>query len=290
VRHRVEFAFVLATTLILAAASINKWLSERPRPDAAKQEASEAAEYDKWLDEMFPAGNWGPQAVCDDLEPGDPTGPASFQPNECLQLDRDSERLERFSRAGQLMAMVRGQQPWDGRDHLRAAEARRILEHIDGICPEHADEVFNLGLYESGYMDRYLRGDWRLYQPRGESCPVGWDRTDRGCYSRHACDPDEDANCIPTSCSYWQIRGIYRGRPSCATAIREDDVSVQWVCDWVEDNWPNVAAYNAGHAGSRAGRAQPYANRVYIGVELLRGRGDLDEWTMRNRRFVHEAE
>lgn len=222
--------------------------------------------------------SWGLSGQCEELQ-----YPESIMPED------DILRLARYNRAGQLIALVRGRQPWDGRDHQRAAEAQRILGAIDAACPEWADEVFNLGLYESGYLQHGLRGDWRKWKRKSEDemCPDGWERTARGCYDRDSCEPEITENCIPTSCSYWQIRDIYRGRPTCSELVYNIDAGIEWACDWVASNWPNVAAYNAGHGGSRAGRAQPYANRVFIGVELLRGRGDINEWTFENRRFIH---
>jgi hypothetical protein len=211
---------------------------------------------------------------------------------ESIISEDDMHRLARYDRAGQLLALVRGRQLNDGHDHERAAEARRILEPIDAVCPEWSNEVFVIGLHESLYLQRGLRGDWRKWKhkPEDGTCPDGWESTARGCYTQDRCDPDVNENCIPTSCSYWQIRDIYRGRPTCSELIYDIDVGIEWACNWVASNWPNVAAYNAGHGGARAGRAQPYANRVYIGIELLRGRGDINEWTFENRRFVHGNE
>lgn len=206
---------------------------------------------------------------------------------ECIASDTQLERQERINRAGQLLALVRGQQINSGHDHEYAAEAAPILEAIDDVCPEWSNEVFNLGLYESGYLDRYRHGDYRRRLSSTSECPAGWINTSRGCYSRIACEPGSQ-NCVPTSCSYWQIRSIYPGRPSCTEIVRNEDVAIEWACDWVSNNWPNVAAYNAGPAGARLGRAQPYANRVYIGVELLSGRGDLSNWHFSRRRFIHD--
>jgi len=209
------------------------------------------------------------------------------KPIESLEDLQIIARRERYSRAGQLLAMIRDQNRWDNYSHLRAGEAQRILENIEDVCPDMASEVFSLGLYESGYVDHNQRGDWRLYQPRSNNCPDDWQQTDRGCYSQHSCEPGKDYRCSPTSCSYWQIRSIYRSRPNCQASIDDNNMSIQWVCEWLTDNWPNVAAYNAGRAGSRQGRSQAYANRVYTGIELLEGQGNLDEWTYSNRRFVH---
>lgn len=230
-----------------------------------------------------------PELILTPTEIFDQTGHCEEQVLESTASENDLAQLARYDRAGQLMALARGYQPHDGRDHQRAAEARRILGAIDAVCPEWADEVFNLGLYESGYLRHSLRGDWRRWKRKSEdeSCPDGWESTARGCYTRNSCDPDTIENCIPTSCSYWQIRDIYRGRPTCSELVYNIDTGIEWACDWVSSNWPNIAAYNAGHGGSRAGRSQPYANRVFIGVELLRGRGDINEWTFENRRFVH---
>jgi hypothetical protein len=208
--------------------------------------------------------------------------------NECLMNQTNLSLRERIYRAGRLLLMVRNQNQISSQGQKTQLDAELVYSQIMNVCPEFTDEVYILGLVESGYSDRFLFGDWRISVPTDEICPSGWLETSVGCFSRTQCSLNNDKFCAPTSCGYWQIRTVYPGRPTCNELVQQPETGIRWVCDWVKQNWPNAAAYNAGVGGARSGLGQPYANRVYTALELLRGEGNIEKWQYREQRFVYE--
>lgn len=216
---------------------------------------------------------------------------------ECEETNGYILRQAHINRAAQLLAMARGIDFIEPKSYELFDEAEQIMMQIGNRCSRWTDEIYVLGLFESGYSQRYLQGDHREYIRRHHlvhhECPDGWIDNGHGCFSPYRCETDINIECVPTSCGYWQIRTIFENRPSCNQLVDNTEISIDFVCDWLDDNYPNIAAYNAGNAGAREGRGQAYSNRVFIALELLRGRANMTHWRYNSdsgqrRNFVHE--
>ena len=145
----------------------------------------------------------------------------------------------------------------------RVSEITNILVQE---CPDYALDIYLIGVPESYNWNRnHYEGDYRIYYDSDESCEncEGGTR-----YSEGECDPDSDSNCTATSCGPFHIRHIYPSRNFSCEELKNERFSVQWMCDWMSDYYPNIAGHNGGVMGSRDGRSDKYGYRHFLLKQL----------------------
>lgn len=154
-----------------------------------------------------------------------------------------------------------------------------IASKLMDECPEYALDIYLIGIPESYNWNRSeYEGDFRIQFAEGESCE-DCVCTNDGCFSTDPCNPNESDNCVATSCGPFHIRPIYRDF-SCED-LKNERFSIQWMCDWMNDNYPNIAAHNAGIRGaSTHSGADDYGYRHFLLKELVTSDHvhEIDDW------------
>lgn len=164
----------------------------------------------------------------------------------------------------------------------REMPERRVAQVTDYLldeCPEYALDIYLIGVPESYNWNRNrYRGDYRVQYELGEPCENCTCVSD-ACYSEDSCDPNEEENCVATSCGPFHIRHIYRDFD--CDDVRNERFSIEWMCNWMGDHYPNIAAHNAGLRGaSTHSAADDYGYRHFLLKELITSNHghNLDDW------------
>lgn len=155
----------------------------------------------------------------------------------------------------------------------------RVTDYLLDECPDYALDVYLIGVPESynWNRDRY-EGDYRIRYELEEPCEDCFCVED-ACYSGDDCNPASDENCVPTSCGPFHIRHIYRDFE--CEDLKNERFSVEWMCDWMSNNYPNIAAHNAGLRGASTHSASDdYGYRHFLLKELVTSdhEHDLNDW------------
>lgn len=155
----------------------------------------------------------------------------------------------------------------------------RITDILMDECPEYALDIYLIGVPESyNWNPSRYHGDYRIRYDLNEPCEDCFCVTD-ACYSDDVCNPSSDENCVPTSCGPFHIRHIYRDFE--CEDLKNERFSVEWMCDWMSDNYPNIAAHNAGLRGASTHSASDdYGYRHFLLKELVTSNHaqDIKDW------------
>lgn len=159
------------------------------------------------------------------------------------------------------------------------SRVNHIANELINECPEYALDIYLIGVPESYNWNRsQYEGDFRIQYEDGEPC-ADCTCTHDGCFSRESCDPNEVENCVATSCGPFHIRPIYRDF-SCED-LKDERFSIEWMCNWMVNNYPNIAAHNAGVRGaSTHAGADDYGYRHFLLKELVTSDHvhEIDDW------------
>lgn len=176
---------------------------------------------------------------------------------------------------------------------MREQRIESIASLLVDTCPQHALDVYLIGVAESySWNPRRYEGDFRIHYSLGEDCTDCF-CTHKGCYSSEDCNPDEDENCLATSCGPFHVRHIFHNFT--CDEIKNERFATEWLCDWFDRYYPNIAAVNAGIRGStQHDKSDDYGYRHFILRELAASNRvpNPDEWSWgrgeNQRRIVYQ--
>ncbi len=176
---------------------------------------------------------------------------------------------------------------------IRPERVESLASMIVDACPQHALDVYLIGVAESySWNPRRYEGDFRIHYPLESDCTDCF-CTQKGCYSSEDCDPDQDENCFATSCGPFHVRHVFHNFT--CEEIKDERFATEWICNWFDMYYPNIAAVNAGIRGStQHDKSDDYGYRHFILRELATSNRvpDPEQWSWgqgeNQRRIVYQ--